>query len=221
MYTSIERGKPTALAYATSTSPLGPFVPRGIIIDNAPCDPKSWNNHGSIACVNGQWHVFYHRTSRRSPSWRRLCIEPITFLADGSIPEVPMTSIGAGRPVALDEAVPAWRACELQGQAWIGPLDDGHEGLHLPGEGDGALFRTAAWARPATAWSVQAQGSGLLALDVDGQCCGSRRVIDGSLVDACLTAPAGEHELRLRCLEGPGLQVHEFTVTGTLAVLVD
>lgn len=61
VYANMERGKPTALGYSTSKSPLGPFTYRGIIIDNAECDPASWNNHGSIECVNGQWYVFYHR----------------------------------------------------------------------------------------------------------------------------------------------------------------
>ncbi|RMJ19091.1 hypothetical protein CDV36_001235 [Fusarium kuroshium] len=47
------RGKPTCLGYATSTSPLGPFTYRGVIINNAEADPYSWNNHGSIEQVNG------------------------------------------------------------------------------------------------------------------------------------------------------------------------
>ena len=60
VYADMERGKPTALGYSTGKSPLGPFTYRGIVIDNDHCDPESWNNHGSIECVNGQWYVFYH-----------------------------------------------------------------------------------------------------------------------------------------------------------------
>jgi arabinoxylan arabinofuranohydrolase len=48
VYSSMVRGKPTSLAYATSKSPLGPFEYRGVIVDNDGCDPQSWNNHGSI-----------------------------------------------------------------------------------------------------------------------------------------------------------------------------
>jgi arabinoxylan arabinofuranohydrolase len=59
------------------SSPLGPFTHRGVIIDNAACDSKSWNNHGSIEQVNGRWYVFYHRASRGTRQWRRLCVEPI------------------------------------------------------------------------------------------------------------------------------------------------
>ena len=64
VYADMERGKPTSLGYSTSKSPMGPFTYRGIIIDNDGCDPASWNNHGSIECVNGQGYVFYHRCSR-------------------------------------------------------------------------------------------------------------------------------------------------------------
>ncbi|PTL71172.1 hypothetical protein C1I63_18145 [Rathayibacter caricis DSM 15933] len=65
-------GTATTLGYATSTSPLGPFTYRGVIIDNAPCDPESWNIHGSIEEFGGQWYVFY-TGRRRTP---RRCVGP-------------------------------------------------------------------------------------------------------------------------------------------------
>jgi hypothetical protein len=87
VYTNIQRGRPTALGYATARSPLGPFTRRGIIIDDHGCDPGTWNSHGSIENFNGLWYVFYHRSSRGGKYRRRLCIEPITILPDGSISE--------------------------------------------------------------------------------------------------------------------------------------
>lgn len=111
--------KPTCLAYATSTQPLGPFVYRGIIIDNAKCDPKSWNIHGSIEEFQGQWYVFYHRSSGNSNYNRRLCVEKIEFNEDGSIDEVKMTSIGAGEPFRRGEPIEGWRACEVDQGAYI------------------------------------------------------------------------------------------------------
>jgi arabinoxylan arabinofuranohydrolase len=86
VYSSIVRGKPTSLAYATSKSPLGPFEYKGVIVDNDECDPQSWNNHGSIEEVNGQWYVFYHRSSQNRQQKRRLCVEPIFFNEDGTHP---------------------------------------------------------------------------------------------------------------------------------------
>jgi arabinoxylan arabinofuranohydrolase len=67
------------MEYATSDSPLGPFVNRGLIIDN-----KSRNVHGSIAMFKGEWYLFYHV---QGPSWyeRRVCMEKIRYRKDGTI----------------------------------------------------------------------------------------------------------------------------------------
>jgi len=115
VYADISRGKPTCLGYATSQSPLGPFTKRGIIIDNTGCDPETWNNHGSIAEFNGQWYVFYHRSSQGSNFNRRVCVEPIHFNADGSIEEVEMTTQGVSGPLPATQPIEAWRACLLGG----------------------------------------------------------------------------------------------------------
>ncbi|MBN2201183.1 family 43 glycosylhydrolase [bacterium] len=73
------------MEYATSNSPLGPFVHRGLIIDN-----RSRNVHGSIAPFQGEWVLFYHV---QGPSWyeRRVCMEKIRFRKDGTIREVRIT----------------------------------------------------------------------------------------------------------------------------------
>jgi hypothetical protein len=121
IYADISRGKPTSLGYATSNSPLGPFTKRGIIIDNIGCDPQTWNNHGSIAEFNGQWYVFYHRSSQSSMFNRRVCVEPIHFNADGSIDEVEMTTQGAATPLRATQPIEAWRACLLSGHVYSIP----------------------------------------------------------------------------------------------------
>ncbi|MBE0695518.1 MAG: carbohydrate-binding protein, partial [Anaerolineaceae bacterium] len=104
------------LGYATSTSPLGPFTKRGILIDNTGCDAETWNNHGSIAEFNDQWYVFYHRSSQGSMFNRRVCVEPIHFNADGSISEVEMTTQGVSGPLPATQPIEAWRACLLHGK---------------------------------------------------------------------------------------------------------
>ena len=116
VYADISRGRPTCLGYATSDSPLGPFTKRGIIIDNMGCDPETWNNHGSIAEFNGQWYVFYHRSSQASNFNRRVCVEPIRFNDDGTIDEVEMTTQGVGGPLPATQPIAAWRACLLGGR---------------------------------------------------------------------------------------------------------
>ena len=119
IFADAHRGKPTALGYATSKSPLGPFTYQGVIIDNDGCDPESWNNHGSIECVNGQWYVFYHRSTENSRYLRRMCAEPITIDENGLIPEVRPTSIGMGEPYGIDEPLYGWQACRVSPNAWI------------------------------------------------------------------------------------------------------
>jgi hypothetical protein len=115
VYTDISRGRATCLAYATSSAPLGPYEKRGIIIDNTGCDPQSWNNHGSIAEFNGQWYVFYHRSSQASFFNRRVCVEPIHFAPDGSIGEVEMTTQGISAALDARAECEASRACLLSG----------------------------------------------------------------------------------------------------------
>ena len=147
VYADMERGKPTSLGYSTSKSPMGPFTYRGIIIDNDGCDPASWNNHGSIECVNGQWYVFYHRCSRGVQQHRRLCIEKIEILEDGTIPEVKMTSQGIGEPFAPREVIKGYQACEMSGSVYIGVNEDVESAEEYPevlmniSAGDEVMFR--------------------------------------------------------------------------------
>ena len=81
------------LAYATSDKPTGPFKYRGYIVDNG-VDYPGGNDHGSIAQINGQWYIFYHRMTNGTVMSRRACVEKIEILPDGTIPPVEMTSLG-------------------------------------------------------------------------------------------------------------------------------
>ena len=87
VFADISRGKPTCLGYATSKSPLGPFTYQGVIVDNITLNPESWNNHGSIEEINGQWYVFFH-ISTQGRYKRRACMAPIEFDENGLIREV-------------------------------------------------------------------------------------------------------------------------------------
>ncbi len=118
VYTDITRGKATCLSYAMSRSPLGPFEKQGTIIDNIGCDPCSWNDHGSIGEYNGQWYVFYHRSSGRTNANPRVCAELIEFDADGRIREVQMTTQGTEPPICAGRVVEGYRYCYESGQAY-------------------------------------------------------------------------------------------------------
>ena len=216
VYADMERGKPTSLGYATGASPLGPFIYRGIIIDNADCDPASWNNHGSIECVNGQWYVFYHRCSRGTQQHRRLCVEKIRILPDGSIPEVKMTSQGIGEPFAPGERIMGYQACAVHGGCFI-DVDEtyGEKLVHLR-DGCSAVFRyvksDAAWNRIA----ITASGSGCINVLMNRELAGTAKITGKDQVftvtSAQLAMDPGEYELTLEVTQADGLEIAEITL---------
>lgn len=130
IYAHIGRaGMPTCIGYSTSENPMGPYQYGGVIVDNDQCDPGNWNNHGSVVEYKGQWYVFYHRATHNSKMMRKACVEPITFNPDGSIPEVEMTSQGAGGPLNAFSQIDAERACLLFGNVRIQLFEQGNEEL--------------------------------------------------------------------------------------------
>lgn len=148
--------RPTSLGYATSSSPLGPFTYKGVVIDNFGCDPETWNNHGSIAEFNDQWYVFYHRSSHGSQIMRRACAEPIEFNADGTIDEVEMTSQGAGKPLDAFSKIEAERACLLDGYCRIKLIGPGNEALSSIKSGDWAAYKYLDFANGVSTFKVNA-----------------------------------------------------------------
>ena len=142
VYADISReDKPTCLGYATSENPTGPYRYRGVIIDNAGCNPGNWNNHGSIAEFNGQWYVFYHRSTHGCKTMRKACVEKISFSRDGSIPEVEMTSQGAGMPLNARKETDAASACLLHGNTRIRADGPQNEILSACRNGDAAIYK--------------------------------------------------------------------------------
>lgn len=226
VYADMERGKPTALGYSTGKSPLGPFTYRGIIIDNADCDPASWNNHGSIECVNGQWYVFYHRCSRGVQQHRRLCIEPVTINPDGSIDEVLMTSQGAGEPFAPGETIMGYQSCGLKGSVYIGLDNQYGEKLMNISEGDEMIFRYVRSDRPYTKVKIEAYGSGTVEVlfinrqktqaseknPAEEKSAGVIRFSSGKQTDEEIRMPEGKYELKLRVLQAEHLEICTVTL---------
>lgn len=207
VFADVERGKPTALGYATGKSPLGPFVYRGIIIDNDGCDPLSWNNHGSIECFNGQWYVFYHRSSRGSEQHRRLCIEPITINPDGSIDEVKMTSQGAGQPFGNGEFIMGYQACEMKGKVFIEPDEHYGEKLTNFSDGDEVTFRYVKSEEAYSEIEFDASGTGTIEVLLDGEIAGTIRIQDGKQIGNKIQKQPGQYEVVLRCSETDKLEI--------------
>ena len=113
------------LCYATSPSPIGGFVYRGVIVSNNELHIRSYkpadkpmfyggNNHGGLAEINGEWYIFYHRQTNGTHFSRQGCAERLRLQPDGSIPQVEMTSCGLnGGPLAGKGEYPAYLACNL------------------------------------------------------------------------------------------------------------
>ena len=113
------------LCYATSKYPTKGFVYGGVIVSNSDLHIDTYkpagkpmfyggNNHGSIVEINEKWYIFYHRHTNGTNFSRQGCIESITFLEDGSIPQAEMTSCGPnGGPLAGRGEYPAYLACNL------------------------------------------------------------------------------------------------------------
>ena len=136
-------GRPSCLGYAVSDHPMHGFEYGGVIIDNFGCDPGVWNNHGSMEQFNGQWYVFYHRSTYGSDYSRHVCIEPIYLDEDGKIREVKQTSSGVGGAIRATEKMHASFACELQGRVRIAGDPEGAYELILDqvANGDRAIYR--------------------------------------------------------------------------------
>ncbi|MDF7814913.1 family 43 glycosylhydrolase [Hymenobacter sp. YC55] len=88
--------KTERLEYATSTSPLGPFTVKGVIMDESPTG--CWTNHHSLLDFKNQWYLFYHHNDL-SPNFdknRSVRVDSLFFEPDGAIRKVIPTLRGVG-----------------------------------------------------------------------------------------------------------------------------
>jgi hypothetical protein len=82
-YFSYSTGDTHFLAYATSSSPLGPFTYRGRILEPV----IGWTTHHSIVEFRGRWYLFYHDSSLSGGVTHKRCVKVVEleYEADGSI----------------------------------------------------------------------------------------------------------------------------------------
>ena len=113
------------LCYATSKNPTAGFTYRGVIVSNVDMHIDSYkpadmpacfgaNNHGGFELINGQYYIFYHRHTNGNWFNRQGCAEKMQVLADGSIPQVQITSCGLNNgPLEGKGFYPAYIACNI------------------------------------------------------------------------------------------------------------
>ena len=81
-YFTYSTGDTHFLAYATGTSPYGPFTYQGTFMNPV----EGWTTHHSIVEVNGKWYIFYHDTELSGKTWlRNVKVTELKRGADGSI----------------------------------------------------------------------------------------------------------------------------------------
>lgn len=85
-YFSYSTGDTHFIAYATGTSPYGPFTYRGKILEPV----LGWTNHHSIVEFQGKWYLFYHdsQLSGGQTHLRNIKVTEIKYRPDGSIETV-------------------------------------------------------------------------------------------------------------------------------------
>jgi len=84
------------LEYSMSDTPMGPYKPTGVIMDESVSG--CWTNHQSIVQYKRQWYLFYHDNDY-SPKFdknRSVRIDSLFFNADGTIRKVISTLRGVG-----------------------------------------------------------------------------------------------------------------------------
>jgi beta-xylosidase len=81
-YFSYSTGDTHNIAYATGTSPYGPFTYQGVILKPV----KGWTNHHSIVEQNGKWYLYYHDVEISGRTHlRNIKVTELKYRLDGSI----------------------------------------------------------------------------------------------------------------------------------------
>ena len=188
VYADISRNhRPTCIGYSMATSPLGPYTYKGVIIDNAGCDPEVWNNHGSVVRYKRKWYVLYHRATHGCVAMRKACIERIRFNRDGTIDEVEMTTQGTGKPLDCMGTIDAARACKLSGHVRIEKMTDDPEReiLSQIQDSDSAVWKYIRFRRKVRSVSIRVRS------DVESSITLSTDKIGGKEI-ARITIPASD-----------------------------
>lgn len=110
------------LCYGMSRTPEGPFAYKGVIVSNADLGyegnelPVNYygNNHGGLVNINGTYYIFWHRQTHGTSFARQGCADPAEILADGTIPQIEITSCGLNQgPLLAKGKHEAYIACHL------------------------------------------------------------------------------------------------------------
>jgi len=219
-----------AIAYATSDSPVGPWVSRGTIMAAGNC----YTNHAGIVDFKGKSFFFYHNSALpNGGSFKRsVCLDQFEYNADVAIPVVSASDAGPAGVGNLDpyDTVQAETICRGSGVETAVCSDGGmmvdsiHAGDYIKVKnvdfGDGAELFDARVASAKEGVAIE------LHLDsLTGTLAGTCPVISTGGMDSwetvscAVSGASGIHDLYLKFIGGGGLLFNfnwwKFTQTGT------
>jgi len=115
------------LRYAYADGPQGPWKSGGVLVDaRGPVLSRDGahletsfagnNTHGSLAQINGQWYIFYHRAPRGFGFARQAMVAPVCLEAD----EKPVSEGGQVRITAYDPYKGGFTTKAADGHEYVG-----------------------------------------------------------------------------------------------------
>ena len=210
------------LEYATSSSPLGPFTWRGVMLDESPSG--CWTVHQSVVEFRGQWYLFYHDRDL-SPAFdkhRSIRADKLFFEADGSIRKVMPTLRGVGVVDARSDIQIDRYSARSSDAIAVSFLDESnpHAGWKTTFNGADAWVRFDAvdfgrgGRQPVQVRARSAKG-GVLDIRLDA--------VDGPLLGRVTVAPGGEWSLAKSRVRKVPAGVHDLIVilAGSAPIEVD
>lgn len=110
------------LCYGMSRTPVGHFDYKGVIVSNGDVGyqgnqlPVNYmgNNHGGLEQIGDDVYIFWHRHTHGTAFSRQGCADKVEIQADGTIPQIAVTSCGLNRgPLPAKGRYSAHIACHL------------------------------------------------------------------------------------------------------------
>jgi arabinoxylan arabinofuranohydrolase len=138
LYYMVYAGGPISehIAYATSSSPIGPWMYRGVVM---PTQGASFTNHPGVIDYKGHSYFFYHNGALPGGGGftRSVCVEEFRYNPDGTFPTIDMTAEGVSALGSLDPYV----RTEAETIAWESgvetePSSQGGMAVHDIDDGD-------------------------------------------------------------------------------------
>jgi arabinoxylan arabinofuranohydrolase len=204
------------IGYSTAPGPLGPWTYRGTVM---PTQGNSFTNHPGVIDFNGSSYFFYHNGALPGGGGftRSVAVEKFTYNADGTIPQMTMTTTGAPQVGTLDPYVRQ----EGETIAWgsgveTGAVTGGGMSVTNIENGDYIKVKGVGFGTGATAFSARvasATSGGRIELRLDsatgtlaGTCtvAGTGGWQNWASVNCPVSGATGTHDLYLRFTGGSG-----------------